>query len=371
MWIEELKSGKFQFYERYTDYLTGKKRRVSVTLDKNNVRTRKLALQILNEKIAKRTEPKSKNAKDITLKQLVKEYRNYQSGKVKESTYRRNYHSNNTLLKILGEDTKVSRLTKLYIENQFKTKGDSNATINERLIRFKALIRWGYKNELVEDISFLDKIEPFKDIYRKQKIQDKYLEAKELKKLVDGMEIKVWALMTQFLALSGLRIGEAIALEKTDLDLKNNIMSITKTYDPNNAVITSTKTQSSTREVFINDELKVICRKIKVLMIEQKFKNGYPNNNLFICCPEGKHIRYDAYRKYLREHSEKLIGRVITPHLLRHTHASLLLENGVSEDTISRRLGHENSRITKEIYLHITEKIKQKDNDQIAKVKIM
>jgi integrase len=47
------------------------------------------------------------------------------------------------------------------------------------------------------------------------------------------------------------------------------------------------------------------------------------------------------------------------------------MENGLSIDLISRRLGHENSQITKEVYLHITEKLKERDNEQIKNVKII
>lgn len=50
------------------------------------------------------------------------------------------------------------------------------------------------------------------------------------------------------------------------------------------------------------------------------------------------------------------------------THASLLLEQGVSVDTISRRSGHENSRITREIYLYVTEKLKERDNECISTI---
>lgn len=40
-------------------------------------------------------------------------------------------------------------------------------------------------------------------------------------------------------------------------------------------------------------------------------------------------------------------------------------------DAISRRLGHEDSKVTKEIYLHITQKLKDRDNEKIAKIKII
>lgn len=35
MWIEETKNGKYKAVERYTDYLTGKQKKVSVTMEKN------------------------------------------------------------------------------------------------------------------------------------------------------------------------------------------------------------------------------------------------------------------------------------------------------------------------------------------------
>lgn len=64
-------------------------------------------------------------------------------------------------------------------------------------------------------------------------------------------------------------------------------------------------------------------------------------------------------------------GLIFCFHELRHTHTSLLLEQGVSIDTISRRLGHENSRITREIYLHVTEKLKERDNEQLARISLL
>lgn len=47
MWVEKTKTGKYKYTERYTDYMTGKIRRVSVTMEKNNPSTKKLARQAL------------------------------------------------------------------------------------------------------------------------------------------------------------------------------------------------------------------------------------------------------------------------------------------------------------------------------------
>ena len=47
------------------------------------------------------------------------------------------------------------------------------------------------------------------------------------------------------------------------------------------------------------------------------------------------------------------------------------MEQGIDIDTISRRLGHANSRVTREIYLHITEKLKEKENEKLKDIKLL
>lgn len=93
--------------------------------------------------------------------------------------------------------------------------------------------------------------------------------------------------------------------------------------------------------------------------------------DLFLHSNKGGYIQFFSFNKYIRTLSNKVLGKSITTHALRHTHASLLLENGVSIDTISRRLGHENSKVTREIYLHITKALEKKDNIQLENVKIL
>ena len=66
-----------------------------------------------------------------------------------------------------------------------------------------------------------------------------------------------------------------------------------------------------------------------------------------------------------------ILGKALTPHVMRHTHVSLLAESGVPLETISRRLGHSNSKITREIYLHVTQKQEQKDRERIAQISLL
>ena len=58
-------------------------------------------------------------------------------------------------------------------------------------------------------------------------------------------------------------------------------------------------------------------------------------------------------------------------HTLRHTHASLLIEQGVDIEYISRRLGHKNSRLTREIYIHVTTKMRERENERLREVRLL
>lgn len=229
MWVEKTKTGKYKYTERYTDYMTGKIRRVSVTMEKNNPSTKKLARQALLRIIEERQNEEPEEVQPLTLLQLVEHYRAYQKQSVKESTYRRNFYQCKALLEILGADVLVENLTANYIKERFLQTGEAFSTLNERRIRLIALLNWGYENDYITDVAYLRKFKPFKDATHREKIQDKYLESKELTTLIRGIEIKKWQQLTRFLVLSGLRIGEALALTAADLDMYNKVIHVNKT----------------------------------------------------------------------------------------------------------------------------------------------
>lgn len=373
MWSEKQKNGKYKFSERYTDPLTGKTKKVSIVMDKNTAASRKQALSAINQKIeAKLLETSPQKMKErLTLADLIEQYRKYQKKTVKASTYRRNCNATNSIAKILGEDVLVCELTAGYIRAKLLEQGETPGTSNERLTRFKAMIRWGYKNDLIDDIRFLDKIEKFNDISNRSKIRDKYLEREELMTLLDGMNVKLWFYLTKFLALSGLRIGEAIALNKADVDFKNRLIHVTKNYDAIDKVITTPKTECSIRDVFMQDELYNLCKEINLFLLEQSLKFGYGRGDLFFQDSKGRILQYYSYNKYLKENAEKFLHRSkVTPHILRHTHTCLLAESKVPLETISRRLGHEDPRITREIYFHVTKRIIDHDKQQLSNIAI-
>ena len=161
-------------------------------------------------------------------------------------------------------------------------------------------MRWAYREELVSDISYLDKIIKRKDTPVRVKTQDKYLEKNELSALLEGMKEDRWRLLTEFLALSGLRVCEAIAILVEDVDFTQRAIHITKTYSNAIRGMASTpKTERSTRDVYMQDELLNCARRAEELFFAHRTKYFFGLDD--------NYISYDAYRNYLAENTVRIL----------------------------------------------------------------
>ncbi len=372
MWCENLSNGKVRYVERYVNPITEKEGKVSVTMNKDTVANRKSAQITLHARIEEKMKdlfvPTKKS--DLTLSELAILYLDEQKRTLKQSTYTRNYFAINKIVGYLGGNSLVNNLSALYVKNHLYVGTQKPGTQNERLKRFKAFIRWGYESELVQDISWLDKLKPFEDKDKKKKLEDKYLESDELKLVLNNMTIDHWRFLTELTALSGMRCGEALALETSDIDFERRIITISKTYDTVNKIVTTPKTEDSFREIFMQDQLFELCKHIKKYMACERMRTGC-RTKLLLSDTDGDHLQYAAYNKYLKTITQKTVGKTVTTHFMRHTHVALLSEKGIPLDVIARRLGHSDSKTTKDIYFHVTEKLKQKDWDMVRSVNII
>lgn len=368
MWSQKLKSGSICYFERYKDPLTGKTKTATVTLKptgrKSDAKVAEDAIRDKIQKIMSSGDP----AGGIAFGDLCEKYVEYQRKELKPQSAEATKSRVSTLIRLIGRDTIVSRLSAPVVADRLYTGDD--ITFNERVMRFKALVRWAYRAGYVDDVAYLDRIRKKRVPSSRVRDAKKYLEHEEIDKLLSGMKDERWKLLTEFLVLSGLRIGEAIALNDSDVDLNTREISVTKTFSREIRQISTTKTEMSDRIVYMQDELLDVCRRIKRFEKERQMMYVY-RTELFMSDNYGKYIRYDAYAKYFRENTEHLLGRKLTPHSLRHTHTALLAESGVSLDVISRRLGHADSSVTRDVYMHVTKKMRDRDRERLKSVKML
>lgn len=369
MWIEKQKNGKYKYVEQYEDYMTGKQKRVSVTLEKKTSVAKKTASEILLRMIEDRqTAPPEISS--ISMGDLISKYLKSQKMVLKASSYNTAYYQCNTIQRLIGQDILVDRITANYLKESLTHAGKGGKYLNNLRTRIITIFRWGYENDYVANISFLKKFKPFKDSSPNKNLEAKYLEPEELHKLLSGFKNSKWELLTRFLSLSGLRIGEAISLNTQDVDLKNHVIHINKTIFPASKEVGTPKTGSSIRDIYIQPELAKVCNEIFLFTKQEALFRGY-RTNLFLSNTRGDYISYIVYKDVLKKTALETLGFEVTPHMLRHTHASLLLAHGMSVDSISRRLGHENSLITRQIYLHVTSKLKQQEDEKMNSIRLI
>ena len=166
----------------------------------------------------------------------------------------------------------------------------------------------------------------------------------EFRKFIDSVMNKRLSYMA-FMTLywTGMRLGELLALNPKDVDLKKRTISITKSYQRlgKKDVITPPKTPKSKRVITIPEFL---AADIKDYM--DSLYDLQENDRLF---PITKYYLEHEMQRGIKESGVKRI-RV---HDLRHSHASMLIELGFSPLEIANRLGHEKVETTLNTYAHL------------------
>lgn len=357
MWVT--KNGLAQ--ETVIDPHTGLKKVVSVKISGNSKRAEQEAFKKLEEKIQKMSET------HFRLSYVVDLYLKEEQSAWKPSSYLRFSSHFKSILQIVG-DGMMDSMTAGYIRQKLAESGKSNRTINDYQRTIKTFWRWAYKNDYVKSQEVADKLMSFRDQPKKERIQDKYLEQQEVTKLLSNMREKKWELLSRFLILTGMRLGEAIALNRTDV--WGDMIRINKTYDHGNKIITTPKSLKSRREIHIQPELKECIEEIRKYEKWQRNIFAY-KSDLFFPNEEGTYLDSHAFQRYVGSMTEEVLGRRLTPHAFRHTHCSLLCAEGMTLDEISVRLGHEDSKITREIYFHRTEELKKKENEKLDRIRLI
>lgn len=379
MYIEErkTKSGRISYraIETYVDRLTGKRRRVSVTMDKKTNATMKWATAELQKKIDEAQETKA--AKNITLAELLKEYAEYRAPDVRPSTQRAHADSIKRLVKIFPDDLLISAITLSIVQKSFiKMRHLSGVTVSMTVAFFKQSMKYAKRMKYIEDISFIHEMTVTgraKTVDDVKRAREKFLTREELAEVLQKVhEIKPrYALMLEFIALTGLRAGECSALRYQDFDGRNIDINGTITHSiPFSAkeIKTPPKTLSSFRTVALNNRAIEILKQIRIENLKLAAawgKRKYTEKGYFFTSSTGNPIRFSDINRTLR--SLKL-PRHVTTHVFRHTHIFLLAELGVPLKTIMERVGHINPKTTLAVYSHASEKMHRDAADKLDEI---
>ena len=258
------------------------------------------------------------------------------------------------------KELKLKKITVAYCQRVVIELSKSYILYNHYLSVINRIFKYAVLMDILNSNPFDKVIKP-----KSQQVQRKgnFLTKEELKeflKLAQTATLSYFFPLVHLMSYTGLRQGEALALKWSDIDFENKKITVDKTAVriKEKQTLQTPKTKNSKRVISIDPTTLSILKSWKKDQIKIYFKNGkhFEGDDNFIFTNERAdwvqiHNFIPYFKRFVTDHKLK----PITPHGLRHTHASLLFSAGVEPKNISDRLGHSTVQITLDLYTHITE----------------
>ena len=225
-----------------------------------------------------------------------------------------------------------------------KNKGLSNLSINKLLQLLRVIFNYGIENKLISKSPILKS-----DKLKEEKKGINVLDETQIQMFLDvakSRNIKTYTIMATAL-YTGIRRGELLALEWSDIDFKNSRIKINKQVYKHEK--TTTKNNKS-RIVDIPENLKTILQEYK--------KAQTILSKVVFCNPEGKYMNPSILERNYFCATLKALNKQLSEdeqiklrfHDLRHTYATYLLSRGVPIKYVQEQLGHSSAKMTLDVY---------------------
>lgn len=375
MFFRELENGKYRYYEKYFDLEENKWKQVSITLTSKTRQAQKQARMLLEEKIENKKENIEKEkteVRKITVKEAYEEYLKIRESELKRSTFKSQKYT------IIGEIRKLedyllvnvtSRIVQnILLELPCSAEHRKNKKVLLNLF-FKYCLNVGYISENPIDNVVLPKRK--KNLKKVRKKQNKYLTRAEVVQYLNFLEKEEKnqrvRLIVEFMYLTGLRFGEVLALTLEDIDFGNKTLEVKHTLHTSGSkaeiFLDSPKSLASYRVIGISHRVLEIIEEYLFIEKEGRFiftKNGNP----FMIFSFNDFLK----RSFKRSGIQKEEDFVLTTHVFRHSHISLLAELEVPIKAIMERVGHTNEKMTLGVYTHVTEQMKFNITEKLDKL---
>ncbi|WP_419153992.1 tyrosine-type recombinase/integrase [Weissella viridescens] len=288
----------------------------------------------------------------------------------------------------------------MYLERM--TRKDIQKRINEFMPRYvrsreiigyaKRMLKWAVDNE---DIAFDDN--PLEHV---QMVQSK-IPTKRITKYYNEEQIKIFEIGineywgdTQYdlvaifetLIRTGARIGEVLALKWKDVDFGDKCIvyrgRISRVVNQRPEYLDGLKNGDGQRIIQADDVIINVLRRWRSIQREYLFSFGIrvTDDSFLFTSMSRNQVNHDHFRDeatltnalrrfnewYNETHQIKL--PYLNIHGFRHTHASLLISNGVELKQVADRLGHKDITVTANIYADVTPKARREVADKFSEI---
>lgn len=307
-------------------------------------------------------------------KMLYKEYLiNWLDDKrtqIRESTfYTYNWLIDKYIIPYIG-DIELSSIRAIDIQRFLNTLINDSLISRENVQKAHSLINDSLKKamkwELIKQnpAALVDRPKAFKT---ELKVWDTH----EIKAFLDYSKGNRYYIAFLLAITTGMRQGEILGLRWKDINFENHTLSVNQTLNHKGDKITpGAKSKAGIRNISLPFETITALNTHKQLIISEKIQAGllYTNLDLVVCTNVGTPcIPRNLVRSFYGLIEKAKLPR-IRFHDLRHTHATMLLKQGINPKIVAERLGHSNVRVTLDTYSHVLPNMQQETASAINKL---
>ncbi len=246
----------------------------------------------------------------------------------------------------------IKDLKDISVEDILKYLSDLKKELNPKSVNRHISALKGFYNYLVEEK--IIKTSPLENIsvLKTERNLPKYLTISEVDTLLNFPLVTAFdyrnKAMLEVMYATGLRVSELVSLEYSNVDLYNSIIRV-KGKGKKERIVPIGETASFYLNKYMEEYRNALLKK-------QSYNELFLNNH-------GKPITRNGFNFILENIRVKTkIEKKLTPHVLRHSFATHLLEGGADIRSIQEMLGHENISTTN-IYTHVVNEILRENYD--------
>ncbi|MCP4612682.1 MAG: site-specific integrase [Planctomycetes bacterium] len=196
------------------------------------------------------------------------------------------------------------------------------------------------------------------DAPRPRKKEMKALDATSVQMLLNATSQSRYGAVYYLALYTGLRRGEVLGLRWCDVDLSKNALSVNQTVvriTGKGLIISEPKTSHSRRLVSLSPNAVALLAGLKAKRKEEFNDAGlyWEEAGLVFCNPDGDPLSPSTISHSFSRIAKSIGLPPIRFHDLRHTHATIMLKEGIHPKIVSERLGHASINITLDTYSHV------------------
>jgi integrase len=258
---------------------------------------------------------------------------------------------------------KLKEIKSKDIDNMFlslREKGTKNSSLKFTLIVLNFVLNAAFEDDLILfnptlkiKFKFREDVDENKIISGQTNVDEKFLTIDKIRQAIDIAMYKGkydLAFSVMILFATGMRFGEHIGWTLDDINLEKRQYIVCRQVNKFNE-IKPTKNKK-TRVGYIGNYLEDVLSQIFAWHKKLKifYDDEFHDKGIIICKSNGDYLNYSTYKNRFNDFFGKHLDFKFTPHMLRHTFATLLKQANIKD--VQQLMGHSNPEITEKVYQH-------------------